>query len=175
MNSRQLTAALTSEPIEQPLLEQLLETLARSPMLYDDGKEIGAEDYFSQLGLPLKGPQLSAARALFDLGVLLCRRFSEETAYETMQDCLSLQLDLWKTGTLSLGDWIQWMEQAKDGRISLPEYHFAELLSPSSLPEGFMIQDFHDLLLDLLHSQPDMAWALAEQRKLYTALGVPTA
>lgn len=175
MNSRKLIEASTAGVIGPKLMEHLLETLAQSLLLYDDGLSIQAEDFLSRVEMKLTGPQHEAAASLYELGTALCRRFSREADYETLQDCLSLQLDLWRTGTLKLNDWMAWLEQLNRGECSLPDYDFPRLMPHTRLPEGFMIQDFHDLLLSLLESRPDLAWAHNEKEKLYALLGVETA
>ncbi|WP_138494253.1 hypothetical protein [Paenibacillus pinistramenti] len=171
----QLIEACASGRITGRQLDQILETLANGLLLYDDGSAITAEDFLSRLEFgisSLEGAELAAVRAFYELAVRLCRRFQDEAGYGTLQDCLSLQLDLWRAGLLKLEDWISWMEQAADGGAALPEYDFPKLLQQPALPEGFMIQDFHDLLLDLLESQPGQPWAVQQRNQLYERLGV---
>lgn len=172
MNVQKLSETLSAAQTRPEVLDHLLETLVHGLLLYDNGLSITKEDFLARLEVTLNEHQLPAAASLYELAVQLCRRFSGEAEYETLQDCLGLQLDLWRAGILKLEDWLLWIEQGSKGTGSLPAYDFAQLMPSTRLPEGFMIQDFHDLLLDLLDSQPDMEWAQNERTKLYALLGV---
>ncbi|GGA27991.1 hypothetical protein [Paenibacillus physcomitrellae] len=173
MDKKLLNQALIDGLFTDKQVENMLETLANGLLLYDEGSSITAEDFLSRLEFkPSGGPQFAAADEFYTLAVRLCRRFQDEPSYETLQDCLSLQLDLWRAELLKLQDWLNWMGQAADGLIVLPDYDFPVLLQQPRLPEGFMIQDFHDLLLGMLESQPDQPWAVQQRNQLYERLGV---
>ena len=153
-------------------LEQLLETMVHTLLLYDNGSDVELSDFISRLDRPELAQNEPAITSLFEWVVKVCRMAVDPIPYETLQDCLSLQLNLWKSGVLQLTDCLHWLEAVGNGQLKLPEYNFAELLKQPELPEGYMIQDFHDLLLDLLVSQPEMVWALQHQQLLYEQLGV---
>ncbi|ANS73450.1 hypothetical protein AWM70_01680 [Paenibacillus yonginensis] len=172
MENKLLLEAFGSGQITDQQMDNVMETLANGLLLYDEGSSITADDFLSRLEFRPAGAQLAAAKEFFALAVQLCRRFRDEQSYETLQDCLSLQLDLWRADLLDLKDWLAWLEQAVDGQMALPDYDFPALLQQPHLPDGFMIQDFHDLLLGMLEAQPGQPWAVQQRNQLYERLGV---
>lgn len=172
MTTHQIEQLYVEGIINDDTLTDILHQWAVVPLLYDDGHEIAVKDYFNHLEHSLGVEAYAAAQSLYELSVQASRRFAEPDVYEVLQDCISLQEDLWMTNVLTLGDWIHWMEQAAQGQLSLPVVDFHSLFE--DLPEGYMIQDFHDDLLFMLEQEdhPKYQEALKQQQLLYRQLGV---
>ncbi|WP_080832786.1 hypothetical protein [Cohnella massiliensis] len=165
----ELAAAFLAQKLDVDTLNEIVSQLAYAPLLYDNGDTIEADDFAAGLQIELADEARDAAGKLYDLAVRACRRWSGEAEYELLQDCLALQADLWRAGSLSIGDWMRWLERAGDGVVELPKYDFETLFA--DLPEGFSIHDFHDQLLYLLEERPDHEWAARERDALYERLG----
>ncbi|MCQ4087094.1 hypothetical protein [Saccharibacillus sp. JS10] len=170
MNKQQWVEAVDRGEIPEEHVEHVLWVLSNTPLLFDDGSTIAVEDYMQRLDRELSTEEAEAYQELFDLAVALSRRYSEASEYDRMQDVLSLQFDLWARGTLTLQDWMAWLQGAVKGEILLPEYDFDEVLG--SAPEEFMIQDFHDELNFRLEDAPEDEWALSHLDELYRKVGV---
>ncbi|CAH1207054.1 hypothetical protein [Paenibacillus sp. JJ-223] len=150
-------------------MEEIVRLLAQAPLLYDDGRSIQTDDFLAGLEMQLTPEERRAVTELYELAVTACRRCADETAYEQLQDVLGLQAELWQEGVLSVSAWMVWLEEIGSGKRVLPEYDFVAMLG--SLPEGFMIHDFYDVLREQLEQNPAHDWARQECAKLYAALG----
>ncbi|AWB43714.1 hypothetical protein DCC85_05435 [Paenibacillus sp. CAA11] len=169
--------------INQPILtlyekkeiteEQLAEVLGVIPnalLLYDEGSSMQASDIEQCLPHELPQALRPAVQQLYNLIVKICHQYDHPEGYEVLQDCLSLQMDLWSEGILKLREWVEWLDRLNQGNIHLPNYDFEQLLG--LVPEGFMIQDFHDELLFALEQEERHSWAMRELQGLYAKLGV---
>ncbi|MDO7908788.1 hypothetical protein Q5741_20600 [Paenibacillus sp. JX-17] len=168
--SFQINALYEARLISNEELAGLLALLPQTLLLYDDGTRVEPEDFRRYEDPPLQGEQAEAAQELYRAVVALCREYPEPEQYETIQDCLSLQFDLWQAGMLSLHAWTGWLAAAIQGTQPLPSYDYTKLLG--SVPEGYMIQDYHDELLYRLEQNSEDAWANQQIRQLYEQLGV---
>ncbi|ANF96019.1 hypothetical protein [Paenibacillus bovis] len=172
MSPHQLEKLFTEGTINEDTLVDILHQCSVVPLLYDEGSQITVDDFYSRLENPLEGEVSEAAQALYATVVQAFRRFAEPESYELLQDCISLQEDLCMTGVLSVSDWIEWLVQAAAGETSLPTADFHSLFE--DLPEGYMMQDFHDDLTYILEQpeNPKYDEAVKQQQLLYTQLGV---
>ncbi|WP_458119743.1 hypothetical protein [Paenibacillus sp. Z6-24] len=172
MSPHQLAKLFAEGKISEDTLVDILHQCSVVPLLYDEGSQITADDFSSRLEHPLEGEAAEAAHALYTTVVQAFRRFAEPESYERLQDCISLQEDLCMTGVLSVSDWIDWLEHTAAGETELPTADFHSLFE--DLPEGYMMQDFHDDLMYILEQPENSKYdeAVKQQKLLYHQLGV---
>jgi len=172
MSPHHLEKLFSEGIINEDTLVDILHQCSVVPLLYDEGSQITVDDFYSRLENSLEGEAAEAAKALYTVVVLAFQRFAEPENYERLQDAISLQEDLCMTGVLSVSDWIEWLSRMAAGEINLPTADFHSLFE--DLPEGYMLQDFHDDLTYILE-QPDHSKydeAVKQQQLLYHQLGV---
>ncbi|MFD1885977.1 hypothetical protein [Paenibacillus wenxiniae] len=172
MSPHKLEQWFATGTLSEDTLIDILHQCSVVPLLYDEGGQLKLQDFHEQLETPLTGDLAAAADALYTIVIAAFQRYSEPEAYEQLQDVISLQEDLCMSGVLAVSDWIDWMTRCAEGEQSLPEVDFHSLFE--DLPEGYMVQDFHDDLTFILQ-QPDhdkYDEALRQQSLLYGQLGV---
>ncbi|WP_405155962.1 hypothetical protein [Paenibacillus sp. FSL K6-0108] len=165
-----LPALYEQKKVSAQDMEEIIRLLAHAPLLYDDGRTIQVQDFMEGLEIELEHEVRRAVIELYELAVQACRRFSDPSAYEQLQDTLGLQAELWQEEVLTLAEWMEWLKQIGKGQRKLPEYDFTAMLG--NLPEGFMIHDFHDELRYQLEQNSANTWAIEERNRLYAALGI---
>ncbi|MEW4368549.1 hypothetical protein [Paenibacillus kandeliae] len=172
MSPHQLEQLYKEHTLQEDTLIDIVHQCSVVPLLYDEGGQLKLEDFHEQLEQPLQGEIAQAADALYAVVIEAFALHQSPEEYERLQDAVSLQEDLFMTGVLSLSDWVNWLQQAAQGTQPLPDVDFHSLFE--DLPEGYMVQDFHDDLTFILQ-QPEhdkYAEAVNQQRLLYSQLGV---
>lgn len=172
MSPHKLEQWFAEGTLAEDTLIDILHQCSVVPLLYDEGGQLKLQDFHEQLESPLTGELAAAADALYTILIEAFQRYGEPEAYEQLQDAISLQEDLCMSGVLAVSDWIDWMTRCAACEQPLPEVDFHSLFE--DLPEGYMVQDFHDDLTFILQ-QPDhekYAEALRQQSMLYSQLGV---
>ncbi|WP_411345550.1 hypothetical protein ACE3MZ_05950 [Paenibacillus sp. WLX1005] len=172
MSAHQLEQLYKEHTLQEDTLIDIVHQCSVVPLLYDEGGQLKLEDFHEQLEQPLHGEIAEAADALYTVVIQAFALHQAAEDYERLQDAISLQEDLYMTGVLSLTDWIDWLQRAAEGTQQLPEVDFHSLFE--DLPEGYMVQDFHDDLTFILQ-QPEhdkYSEAVHQQTLLYTQLGV---
>ena len=172
MSPHKLEQWFAEGTLSEDTLIDILHQCSVVPLLYDEGGQLKLQDFHEQLETPLTGDVAAAADALYTIVIEAFERHRDPETYEQLQDAVSLQEDLCMTGVLAVSDWINWLEHSATGEQPLPTADFHSLFE--DLPEGYMLQDFHDDLTFILQ-QPDhekYAEALLQQSLLYRQLGV---
>ncbi|WP_322903027.1 hypothetical protein [Paenibacillus campi] len=172
MSPHQLERWFVEGTLAEDTLIDILHQCSVVPLLYDEGGQLKLHDFHEQLESALTGDLAAAADALYTIVIEAFQRYNKPETYEQLQDIISLQEDLCMSGILTVSDWIDWLERCAQGEQPLPTVDYHSLFE--DLPEGYMLQDFHDDLTFILQ-QPEhdqYAEAVQQQSLVYRQLGV---